>query len=200
VDRALAEVFERPEFAPPPPSPIGEWLAGVWDSVRRWIAGAFAGVDLTPGGQRLLFWMVVALLAVAALALLVRVVRLAAAWWARRGERERRTPGTSSATATSAEDWDARARDAAAGGRWRDAALALYHALLLRLAARGAVRVDAAKTPGDYRRETRGDETAAAALDAFLRPFEPVAFGGRPLDAEGYARLRATVAQAGANG
>ncbi len=198
VDSALAEVFRRPEFAPPPPSPLSDWLAGVWESVRRWIAATLARIDLSPGGQRLLFWTAVALLALAALALLIRLARIASAAW--RGRRPGRTRRTLRPLPAGGGDWEARARDAAAQGRWRDAALALYQILLHRLAARGAVRVDAAKTPGDYRHETRPDQTAARALDAFLRAFEPVAFGGRPLDAAGYARLREAVAAAGPGG
>lgn len=199
VDSALAEVFRRPEFAPPPPSPLSDWLAGVWESVRCWIAAALARIDLSPGGQRFLFWAAVALLALTALALLVRLARLASAAWRMRRDGYRRGPARPRAAAAT-DDWEARAREAAAQGRWRDAALALYQALLLRLAARGAVRVDAAKTPGDYRREARADDAAARALDAFLRSFEPVAFGGRQLDASGYARLREAVAEAGTGG
>ncbi|HEX2189183.1 MAG TPA: DUF4129 domain-containing protein [Longimicrobiaceae bacterium] len=45
-----------------------------------------------------------------------------------------------------------------------------------------------------------GKPDAARVLDAFLRGFEPVAFGGRPLDREGYDALRRIAGQGGAAG
>ena len=40
--------------------------------------------------------------------------------------------------------------------------------------------------------------SGARALGAFLRLFEPVAFGGRGLDAEGWERMRTAAAEGGA--
>jgi hypothetical protein len=104
------------------------------------------------------------------------------------------------ARARTAPEWEEEAARAAAAGRFRDAAVALYQALLLRLEAGGVLRYDPAKTPGDYRREARRDPRAAGALTAFLRGFEPVVFGGRALDAAGYDRLRGAAGEAGARG
>jgi hypothetical protein len=100
----------------------------------------------------------------------------------------------------SAASWESAAAAAAAAGRWREASLALYQVLLHRLDAVGAVRYDAAKTPGDYRRELRRDRGALGVLDAFLGPFEPIAFGGRPADAVIFERLRDAAASAGTDG
>ncbi|MDB4950595.1 MAG: hypothetical protein JWM27_3244, partial [Gemmatimonadetes bacterium] len=96
--------------------------------------------------------------------------------------------------------WDEEARRAAAAGRLRDAAVATYHALLLRLDTRGVVRFDPSKTPGEYRREAWRDPAVAGALAGFLRLFEPVVFGGRPLDGTGYERLRAAAGEAARRG
>jgi hypothetical protein len=87
-----------------------------------------------------------------------------------------------------------------AEGRLREASLALYNALVLRLDARGAVRFDPAKTPGDYRREVRANPAVARPFAAFVRGFEPVVFGGRALDPDGYERLRAAAGEAGVRG
>jgi hypothetical protein len=117
---------------------------------------------------------------------------------ARRGEPEAAS-GTDKAAKSrprSAVDWEAEAARLAAEGRLREASAALYQALLLRLDGRGAVRFDPAKTPGDYRREARPHPEAARALTGFLRLFEPVAFGGRGLDAEGWERMRTAAAAA----
>ena len=99
-----------------------------------------------------------------------------------------------------AAEWEARARRAAAEERWRDAAMALYQALLHRLDERGAVRYDAAKTPGEYRRESRRDVGAARMLEGFLRVWEPVAFGGRGADETVYSGLRELAAEGGVRG
>jgi hypothetical protein len=61
------------------------------------------------------------------------------------------------------------------------------------------VRFDPAKTPGDYRREARKHPAVGPGLGGFLRHFEPVAFGGRPVDGARYERLRAA-AEAAARG
>jgi hypothetical protein len=139
-------------------------------------------------------------LAVAAVALLAHLV-WTAVQAARRAEPE--TAGaaagkTARAKPRTAADWEAEAARLAAEGRLREASAALYQALLLRLDGRGAVRFDPSKTPGDYRREARPHPDAAQALGAFLRLFEPVAFGGRGLDAEGWERMRVAAAGGGA--
>ncbi|WP_414678865.1 DUF4129 domain-containing protein, partial [Longimicrobium sp.] len=56
------------------------------------------------------------------------------------------------------------------------------------------------KTPGDYRREVRAQPDAARTLTGFLRRFEPVAFGGRAVDAQAYEALREAARAEGAHG
>lgn len=201
TERALREVYARPEFAPPSPSPIREWLANAWNGFREFLAGLFPGVQLGEGSGRLLAWIAVALLILTALAIAVHLAGVATGRWrARDRSRAGAAQNPGAPRPLRAEDWEARAGRAAAEARWREAALALYQALLLRLHDRGAIRYDPAKTPGEYRREARGDPEAKQTLNGFLRLWEPVAFGGRPLDAAGWESLRSAAGGAGTRG
>jgi hypothetical protein len=200
VERALREVYSQPEFA--------EQTRGtdLWGWVREQIGVAvmrlFEWLNTFRAMQEarpIVFWLIVAWLSLTAAALLVHLIYTSTSAFTRtrteHGGREDVPRGPRGAT-----DWESEARRAAAEGRLRDAALALYHALVLRLDARGALRFDPSKTPGDYRREVRAHPEVARPFTAFLRGFEPVAFGGRALDADGYERLRTAAGEAGARG
>ncbi|HEX6937954.1 MAG TPA: DUF4129 domain-containing protein [Longimicrobiales bacterium] len=198
VERALQAVYARPEFTPAAPSPITRWIGGLWDRVREFLAGLFhmAGADGRTIGR-----IVIALIAIAGVVLVAYLVLVARdAWRARERRRARAHEAAPAPAAPRADEWEARARAAAGAGRWREAVLALYQALLLRLDAAGVVRYDPSKTPGDYRREARRAPDARRVLDAFLRPFEPVAFGGRAADEAVYDALRRAVGEAGGRG
>ncbi len=201
VRRALDEVYALPEFAPRAlPGPL-RWLADRWEALQASIAGLFSRFEVLETTAPVLFWGMVAVLSLSALLIIGHFGLAARGAWRGRGRRARAgAPTGVGAGPRGAAEWEAAARRAAAEGRLRDAALALYQALLLRLDARGAVRYDTAKTPGDYRSEAAARPDAARALDDFLRGFEPVAFGGRPLDAPGYERLRRAAGQGGTLG
>lgn len=198
VQEAVAKVFRRPEFQEH--HGIGEWVNEHVTRVLFWIVRelqAFAGLKET---HPVVFYTVIAWLCITALAIVAHLV-WTAVQAARGGDdgpkvKAERSPGTKPRTA---QEWEAEAARLAASGRLREAAVALYHALLLRLDARGAVRFDPSKTPGDYRREARAHPDAARTLASFLRLFEPVAFGGRPLDADGWERLKGAALE-GAHG
>lgn len=198
VGEALRRVYARPELRPREPGPmdgVREWWRRLWARVGEWLLD-FG--DLR-GESPVVYWLVVGTLAAAGLAIVVFLVRETLLRLEDRGPAPRPAPsaGRVNARARTAAEWEDEARRAAAAGRFRDAAVALYQALLLRLEAAGALRYDPAKTPGDYRRETRRDPRAAGALASFLRGFEPAVFGGRALDGDGYERLRAAAAEAG---
>lgn len=200
VQRALDEVYARPEFAERTlPGPL-QWLSDRWAEVKAWFRELFGGFLDLEGTAPVFFWLMVGALALGALLIMGHFVVAAQGSWRGRERRARAEGAGAAAGPRGATDWEAEARRAAAEGRLRDAALALYQALLLRLDARGAVRYDASKTPGDYRAEARARPDAARVLDDFLRGFEPVAFGGRPLDASGYEALRRAAGQGGALG
>ncbi|MBV9775143.1 MAG: DUF4129 domain-containing protein [Gemmatimonadetes bacterium] len=203
VGRALGRVYARPEFAERRASPLMRWLTdwygrlhdAFWELVHRF--------QLMERSAPVVYWLILAWLTLSALAILAHFATTGYQAW--RG-RERKSAGGPRGVPRpghrplDAAGWEAEARRAAAEGRLRDAALALYQALLLRLHDRGALRYEASKTPGDYRREARGNAEVSRTLDAFLRRFEPVAFGGRSLDGAGYEALRRIVDQGGAHG
>jgi hypothetical protein len=198
VERAVATVYTRPEFshAESPWAPVWRWVARQLAHVETWIRQLRQMEHTNP----VLFWIIVGWLVLAGVAILVHL-----AWTAVQSARSADRVVAEKADARRGRpktvvDWEEEARRAAAEGRLREAALALYQALVLRLDARGAVRFDPSKTPGDYRREARAHPEAAKALGSFLRGYEPVAFGGRAIDAAGYERLRVTADEAAAHG
>ncbi|MDQ3555402.1 MAG: hypothetical protein M3409_01305, partial [Gemmatimonadota bacterium] len=89
VERALDDVFARPEFAPPPPSPVTAWLREAWGTAKRLLGEMFGGVDLSEGGQRVMFWIVIALLAAAALGVALHLAGAATGVWRARERRPR---------------------------------------------------------------------------------------------------------------
>jgi len=202
VQEALQRVYARPELTPRPPGP----LDGIGRAFRRLMARVgdwFESFGALRSESPVVFWLVIGGLAAVGVAIIVYFIRnTLSRLEARDAAPARKRTGAAGidARARTAGEWEDEARRAAAAGRFREAAVALYQALLLRLEAAGALRYDVAKTPGDYRREARRDPQASGALAAFLRGFEPVVFGGRGLDAAGYDRLRGAAAEAGAHG
>jgi hypothetical protein len=202
VRAALERVYARPELAPPQPGPfdgIRAFFGRLMGRLFDWLSG----LGSLRGDNPIVYWLVIGALIALGLGIVVyfirnTLLRLGAADPAPRVERG---PGAViDARARTAGEWEDEARRAAAAGRYREAAVALYQALLLRLEAAGTLRYDPAKTPGDYRREAKRSPQAAGALTGFLRGFEPVVFGGRRLDAAGYERLRGAAGEAGAHG
>ncbi|HET7462452.1 MAG TPA: DUF4129 domain-containing protein [Longimicrobium sp.] len=199
VQQAVARVYARPEFQEQHRRTWGDWVWSKLAKVFHWIAEHLRlvrGLEDTRPGH---YWALIIGLVVLLVALLghitwtaLRVARMGDEVDAPAADKGKRPKPRTAA------DWEAEAMRLAAEGRLREAAAALYQSLLLRLDALGVVRFDRSKTPGDYRREARKHPEAATALGAFLRLFEPVAFGGRDLDAEGWERLRAAAEQGGA--
>lgn len=190
VQKAVAKVYQRPEYVER--HGFGEWF---WRQVGRafgrvadWM-GSFGSLRAT---NPVLYWAIVGGLVLAVAAGIAYLVWNAA----RRGRGEEpEAKRTKLARPRTATDWEAEAMRLAGEGKLREAAAALYQALLLRLDALNVLRFDASKTPGDYRMEVRGNAEASRALGTFLGIFEPVAFGGRALDADGWERMRAAVAE-----
>ncbi|HEX6746727.1 MAG TPA: DUF4129 domain-containing protein [Longimicrobium sp.] len=197
VQKAVTTVYQRPEYRER--HGIGEWLNQQLEKIWAWIGGQLERLTELRTTHPLLFWIIIGWLGISALALIAHL-----AWTAlkvsQQGEREPGAARTKAPRARTAADWEAEAARLAAEGKLREAAAALYQALLLRLDDLGVVRFDASKTPGDYRREVRKHPDAARALNGFLRLFEPVAFGGRALDAEGWERMKGAAAKGAAHG
>jgi hypothetical protein len=200
VRAALERVYARPELAPRQPGPM-DGASGFLRRVLGRIGDWFDSFGALRSDSPLVYWIVIGALVALGLGIIAYFVRSTLSSLEEGAPRIARGPGQAiDARARTAGEWEEEARRAAAAGRFRDAAVALYQALLLRLEAAGILRYDPAKTPGDYRREARRDPRAAGALTAFLRGFEPVVFGGRALDAAGYDRLRGAAGEAGAHG
>lgn len=199
VQEAVERVYARPEYQVH--HGFREWIARMLNELLAWIGDRLGDFSQLRTSNPVIWWLVIGWLAASAVALLAHIL-WSAVQAARRADD---SPAAAGVTARrdrprSAAEWEAEAGRLAAVGRLREAAAALYQALLLRLDGRGAVRFDPSKTPGDYRREARAHPDAARALTAFLRLFEPVAFGGRALDAEGWERMRVAAGQGGAGG
>ncbi len=199
VQAAVARVYARPEFQER--HTWQEWLMARVARAFAWLGDRLSWLDGLRTTHPVLFWLILAWLVAALVALVGHIV-----WTAAKVARRAEGGGTAAAKEAGpprprgAAGWEAEAARLAGLGRLREAAAALYQALLLRLDALGAVRWDASKTPGDYRREARRHPEAARALGGFLRLFEPVAFGGRDLDAEGWERLKTAAADGSARG
>lgn len=204
VRAALERVLARPEYAPPELPPLQRWLGGA----MRWVGARLLDLvrwlmpNLHTGDP---VWQVIGkfLLAVAAVVGAIVVAWLAVAGVRAWSGRRRRAAGAGgpagAAGPASAAEWEAAARAAAQRGAWRDAAVALYHAVLYRLSERELVRLDASKTPGDYRREVRGTDVAEP-LDAFVRAFEWLAYGRGAEGADSYRALAEHAVPLGARG
>lgn len=160
--------------------------AWAWERVLDVVAWLFPAAE--PGTA----WSVgrPVLLTVFALVALGALIRIAA-WAFRRltsdgGRTGSRDEADQPLDATT---WEERAKAAAGEGRWREAAMAHYQAVLHLLSDAGHLRLGPSKTPGDYRREVRGDPALVLGLAAFVRAFESVAFGAEDPDEEAYRSL-----------
>jgi Domain of unknown function (DUF4129) len=101
--------------------------------------------------------------------------------------RDRLTGGRESGE--TADPWrDAQAL--AAAGEFTGAAHALYRALIVRLSARGGVRLHPSKTAGDYARELRRRNVPdQAPFQAFRVRYDRLIYGAGSCDAADYAAL-----------
>jgi hypothetical protein len=194
-------VYARDEYAARRRPGFMEWLAATWDAIVTWFRSQLVRFISLEDTLPVVFWLVAAgagLLVLFALFHLILVLSETV-----RG-RERRARAVGPAALATSDDrdpmtWEARARDAAAAGRLRDASLALYHAIVLRLDQRGTLRYVPGKTPGDYRREAQRCPAVGRIFDRFVRHFLPLAFGRRTPEQAAWDTLRATALELGAD-
>lgn len=173
---------------------ILSWATSFFTRVWRWLFPGDQGAALEAGEIALRV-----ILGIAALLVLVQTVRFVAAR-VRRGRGRRASSTDAAARTQTAAEWEVLARSAAEDGRWRDAALFLYQAVLHRLAERDRVRLHPAKTPRDYRREIRQDAQLLDRWVTFVGRFEPLAFGPGAPDPDAYERLRSAAEPLGTRG
>lgn len=193
VDGVLGDILARPEFQPPSPAPlwrvlgaVGDWIWARLGDLLVWLAPGLEAAS--PVGSVLARFALV-LLGVVGVGVLVYLARLWLAGLRGGPAGRRRGPAMEGEEVRTADEWEERARSAAAEERWREAMTALYQAVIHRLAEDGRVGLDPGKTPGDYRRELRSDPRAAPLLDRFVRRWEPVAFGRRSAERRGWHEL-----------
>ncbi|HEX8392329.1 MAG TPA: hypothetical protein VF665_08250, partial [Longimicrobium sp.] len=134
VHRAVEAVYRRPEYNPQEQVSIWDRM---WDTLGRglrWLVEQLDSVRALRFTSPILFYIIVAWLAIAAIAILAHLVWTAVS--ATRADPGLRTEKAARARATrprGVDDWDEEARRLAAEGRLREASIALYQALLLRL-------------------------------------------------------------------
>ena len=187
VIRATADtVFSQSDF-----NRVSIWQlfwGWVFDLLRR----AWALLDPLLSVLRrspLLYWTVIALLALVVVAVVGRAVYL---WRQRRLFDAAALAWESSPLRRAGRDpWSA-AEELSARGDYTDAAHALYAALLDSAAHAGQIRLHPSKTAGDYVRELRNRSSAIFSLFRdFARSYETVIYGIGTCDAERYRRLYA---------
>jgi Domain of unknown function (DUF4129) len=183
--RAVAKMVlaDRRYHAASQPAPKTLWDL-FWDLLRKWWDALTAPIGHVLGNDLVTQFVGLAVLAVA-LAFLAFV----AYRFARPYLRKRRARARAAATAL-AHDGDAamlreRAFAAANEGRYHDAAALLWASALRALDEAGRVRYDAARTPGEWRREVRDP-----AFDAFTRDAVVALFGDRSVDEALVVRMR----------
>lgn len=199
VDAALARVLARPEFAERSPPALLRLISELAAAFRAWI-GSLMAAWMPEEWYPAFTWLVIGVLcALAAWALYALVMALIGAPRAQGSS----APSIARQAGVRGEDaawWESAARAAAAGGQFRDAAIALYLAAVLRLEERGVLRYHPGKTPGDYRSEVRSHPDTRRPFETFIRQFLPVAFGARAPDAASFRALAASAAELGVNG
>lgn len=201
VAAALARVYARPEFSEQRLHPLLQWVVDTWNAIESWIGERLLSFAQLEHTAPVLFWLVLAglgLMLVAALGHIVFALRRAVRGQERHAHARDATPVTRLEERDPAH-WERRARDAAAAGRFREAALALYHAVVLRLDQQGAVRFRPGKTAGEYRREALRAAALGRPFERFLRIFHPLAFGPRTPDSAGWESLRSKAAELGSH-
>ncbi|TVP48889.1 MAG: DUF4129 domain-containing protein [Gemmatimonadales bacterium] len=197
IEGALERIWERPEFVRAEPSLLARAVGWVQEAFLDLLRRVFSGLGplegwAVPVGRVLL----VVFLAAGVLALGLLVYR-----WLRSLEPGRRgTAGGWPREAARSSDpawWEEKARAEMAAGRFRTAAVHLYRALVLRLAARGLLRVGEGRTPGDYLAELqRVSPDTGRAFGRFLGQFHPMAYGPAMPDASAFRHLEALAAGA----
>ncbi|HEY4440500.1 MAG TPA: DUF4129 domain-containing protein [Candidatus Elarobacter sp.] len=160
-----------------------------WEWVGHWFDRLFGGLHISGGGNAglalFLGYLVLAAVIVGVVAVVLLVLPPGTRFAARRG---RRGGGHVYALA---DEGDAmrlrgRAREAAAAGRYREAAGFLWASALHALDELGRVRYDPARTPGEWRRAVRDP-----AFDGLTRDAVVALFGDHEPDATLVARMDA---------
>jgi len=190
VRAVFEEVLTGAEFQYAEASPWARWMQAfsdfVGDLLRRWWP------DLQDSDIRIISTIALVFLTAASVLFIYR-------WASGNQRRSRRAerPEDRLAEPLDAGGWAARARAAAAAGRYREAATGLYQATILRMNAQGRLRYRDWKTPGDYALEISGQDPDRAGFIAFLGGFVEAAFGPAEPDSSVFDALAARATMLG---
>jgi hypothetical protein len=144
--------------------------------ISNWLKAIFNSINELPLAK----WIV---LAVGSALLITIVVR--AAYLSRTGNRTRAMVRGKNGI----DHWNASSQ-AAASGRYVEAAHLLYLALIDTIADRERLRLHPAKTIGDYSRDLRRSSSSALpAFREFAHLYQPIVWGSSHCDAQSYERL-----------
>lgn len=180
--RVAREILRGADYRQAQPSPLQRLL--------RWLGDLLSGfgpeADVGASGG---YWFGIVLLVVA-VALVAWMLWRFLPRHRRRVEEPRDEPVASTVSeADSRRELLARAAAAEAEGRWDDAVVSRFRALVLGLARRDVLPDDPAATIGELRRSLRGDEQARSGFaDASVR-FEEVRYGGDPAGPDDARRI-----------
>jgi hypothetical protein len=188
--QAADEVLSRPEFQERKGllQRFFEWLAELLDFDRATQDPATPGtVDLSWLGSLLGWVVILALLGLAAF-LIIRFVRI------RRGRRQPAAAGpdvTIEEEEKSAADWQGDAEALEAEGRWREAMLARYQALVRGLVESEVLEPIPGRTAGEYSDDVAvGLPAAAERFDDATDLFERAWYGDQPTGPDESDRFR----------
>jgi Domain of unknown function (DUF4129) len=180
--RWAIEELADPDYARAQPHPVVRGLQWLLDRLSEIVA------DL-PGNSSATGAVVAGLLALLAVAVLAWVATAPR----RRAARAAAAGDVFGETTLSADEHRARARDAAAEARWREAVQEAFRGLARALEERAVLDVRAGRTADEIARESASAFPGeAAALTAAARAFDDVAYGGRPGSRAAYDAVRET--------
>ena len=177
--RALADVFARPEYVWVPRFSLGDWVREQWLRLLDWI-----GRQQT--AHPAAFKVALAILIVVLVGLLIHMGYVVWRITRRTVHTPARAGGASGLRLEDGRAHRERADELARAGRYVEALAHRFVALLLELERRRALTVHPSKTPAEYVREARLDESGRASFaDLVARLYRHV-FGAVPCDAATY--------------
>ena len=181
LGRALGDVFGRPEYAWAGRRSFGEWVRELWYRLLDWIGTLHA---THPAGFKVL--LAVLILILAGLVLHVGYVLWRIARPAGRTPTGSGRPAGGGPRFEDARAHRERADELARAGRYAEALAHRFVALILELERRHALTFHPSKTPAEYVREARLDESGRASLADLVARLYRHLFGAVPCDANVY--------------
>jgi len=168
----------------------GDYARGVGETLLSRLLGRLESMwdaFIRMGGESpAIRWLSIGFLALLVLSVIARVVWL----WVQERRAIALLERTTGARLADGEDPLAAARRAAENGDHTVASHLLYRALLMRISASEKVRLHPAKTAGDYARELRSRNSAAAVpFRQFARAYERAVYGIPVVDAATWHEL-----------